>query len=205
MRQMVIRITDKSEDAQLLYKRGGKELWKTIALDRLSELISNAVIQHQSGEKPQMLDKRIIAIGNSSMIFHTPETKRLVFYKGKSFEINYPPCIYRVTYTSDRIRDIWCYTFFRYAGADTELFCMPMPNMTGSDHMCIGTADRNIIDGNVIEAVGRIVDAEYTHDHVDNLKEQTSTLKWFRYLKNHKVKRSDLKKSVGRLRDYVKT
>ena len=80
-----------------------------------------------------------------------------------------------------------------------------MPNMTGSDHMCIGTADRNIIDGNVIDAVERIVDAEYTHDHVDNLKEQTSTLKWFRHLRNHKVRRSDLKKSVGRLRNYVKT
>ena len=87
MRQMVIRITDKSEDAQLLYKRGGKELWKTIALDRLSELISNAAIQHRSGEKPQMLDKRIIAIGNGSMIFRTPETFRRIYTVNDEFEL----------------------------------------------------------------------------------------------------------------------
>ena len=78
-----------------------------------------------------------------------------------------------------------------------------MTNMTMSENMCIGTADRKI-NTDVFETVESIVDSQYTHDSVDNLRKKMSTIKWFRYLKNNHLQRSDLQSPICSLKDLVR-
>ena len=203
MKQVICRITTKSPDAEVLIKDGEKQLWKSVKIEDLIKTLDKYSSGSKKGQKLRLLDPRIIARNDCSLLFKEPEHRRRVFYSGTSFEINFPPCLYFVRFTSRRIMDIDCYTFFEWDDANTDLYLFPMPNMTSSERMCIGTADRTIVSGKVIEAVERIVDAEYTHDHVDNLKRGRSTLAWFRYLKTNKVKKKDLKNPVRKLSDLV--
>ena len=187
MKQMICRITDKSADVQILVKSGTEEIWKTVSLDKFASKIEKYVRKNKRYTKPELLDSRIIAIGTEMLVYRTEEHRRIVIYGRKAHEINYPPCIYFVAYRGSNIDEIRCFTYTEYKGADTKLYLMPMPNMTVSERMCIGTGSRKIINRNVIEAVEQIVDAEYTHDSVDNLKEQWSTKRWFAHLKRGHV------------------
>ena len=204
MKQAIIRVATDREDAELLISEDDQQIWKHINIEELRNLL-NDFMPKGGGQQfmPRLIDKRIIAEGRGVILFRETEHQRLVFYGGRSYRINYPNCLYEVRYSGDRIDKIDCYTWFKWSGIYTVLYLFPMPNMMSGASMCIGTADRAVIDGKVIEAVERIVDAEYTHDHVDNLCKPQSTVKWFRHLKKDRVQSSDLKKPVKKLYQLV--
>lgn len=206
MRQMVIRITAAKEDAEVLVKDGERQIWKSVDLKAIREKLDKYVCQ-TSGKpgKPKLVDRRIIAMNERVLIYRENEKRRMVFYGGKSYEINYPAAVYVVEHTSTQVTEIKCFTYFGWKGMKTNLYLFPMPNMTSSERMCMGTADRSIIDGDVIGAVERIVDAEYTHDHVDNVRKKTSTIKWLKMLGTGHVTSKLLKKPVRRFEDLVDT
>lgn len=205
MSQLICRISNKNPDVEILKVDHGKEIWKSVSVNTFVRKIEKYAYKKDkhSKDKPKLVNVEILAISTNQVIYRQPEHRRIVTYAGKAYTINFPNAIYHVRYTSEKVTSISMYTYFRYKGIETELYRFPMPNMTMSERMCIGTADRNI-KNDVFETVESIVDSQYTHDSVDNLKNTTSTIKWFRYLAENHLRRSDLKHPICKLKDLVK-
>lgn len=205
MTQLICRFSTRSSDVELLRIENQKEIWKSVSVDELIRKIEKYRNKRRSSiaDKPRLINVEILALSENQVIYRQPEHRRIVTYQGQAYTINFPHAIYHVKYVAKKIESISMYTYFRYKGIETELYRFPMPNMTMSERMCIGTADRNI-KHDVFETVESIVDSQYTHDSVDNLKNTTSTIKWFRYLAENHLRRSDLKHPICKLKDLVK-
>ena len=205
MSQLICRISNKNPDVEILKVDHGKEIWKSVSVNTFVRKIEKYAYKKDkhSKDKPKLVNVEILAISTNQVIYRQPEHRRIVTYQGQAYTINFPHAIYHVKYVAKKIESISMYTYFRYKGIETELYRFPMPNMTMSERMCIGTADRNI-KHDVFETVESIVDSQYTHDSVDNLKNTTSTIKWFRYLAENHLRRSDLKHPICKLKDLVK-
>jgi len=185
MTQMICRIDSNCPDMDVLCVEDGAEIWKSVSAKNFAFMVDDICSEQKgTGEKPKWIPAGILAIGDNSMVIRKEKHKQIVSYQGKAYEINFPDAVYLVTFLKQRIQSICAYTYFDWQGINTRLYNMPMPNMTKTETMCIGSGDRHIDDGDVMTALDRILDAEYTHDHVDNLRNPTSTLKWFRFLKN---------------------
>lgn len=206
MSQMIVRFDSDCEDVDVLIAEGEKEIIKSFSLERFREYLDDQ-FPRRITKKPRLIDPGVIAVESGILVFRQPEMERPRYaaYNGKVWKIHFPNALYYVEYTTDRITKIDVYTWFGRLDLDSDLYAMPMPNMTGSEHLCIGTADRIIKDGDVIRTVEKIMDAQYTHDHVDNLKESTSTLKWFGFLENNSIREEMLKNPKCKLKDLVET
>lgn len=205
MTQMIARFDTATEDIDILIAEAGEEIMKSFSLKEFKKKLMEMFPDRAVSEKPRLLDQRIIAIGYGSMIFREDAAQKIVNYQKKAYLINFPNQLYSVEHSADRIQRIKIYTWFGSLDPDTDLYALPMPNMMGCESLCIGTADRSIQSGDVIGAVQKIMDAEYTHDHVDNMNEKCSTLKWFTFLQNGAVEKGHLKKPVCKLKDLVTT
>ena len=205
MSQLICRISSTNPDVEILSVDREKEIWKSVSVDTFVRKIEKYAYKKDkhSKDKPKLVNVEILAISPNQVIYRQPEHRRIVTYQGQAYTINFPHAIYYVKYVAKKIESISMYTYFRYKGIETELYRFPMPNMTMSERMCIGTADRKI-KTDVFETVESIVDSQYTHDSVDNLKKTMSTIKWFRYLKNNHLQRSDLKEAICNLKDLVR-
>lgn len=194
MTQMICRLDSQLDDIDLLCVENGEEIWKSVSsTDFVKIVIDTCGEKIRENERPKWIDKSILALGSTSALIRRNEHEQLVTYAGKAYQINFPNSIYLLNFSQTSILKINAYVFFHWDGLNTKLYNMPMPNMTGSSRMCIGTAERRIEDGDILKALDKILDAEYTHDHVDNLKMPTSTIKWFRMLKKQTVTRSMLR------------
>ena len=205
MSQLICRISSTNPDVEILSVDREKEIWKSVSVDTFVRKVEKYAYKKDkhSKDKPKLVNVKILALSENQVIYRQPEHRRIVTYQGQAYTINFPHAIYHVKYVAKKIESISMYTYFRYKGIETELYRFPMPNMTMSERMCIGTADRNI-KNDVFETVESIVDSQYTHDSVDNLKNTTSTIKWFRYLAENHLRRSDLKHPICKLKDLVR-
>lgn len=205
MTQMICRIDSNCPDMDVLFVEDGAEIWKSVSAQRFAFMVDSICSEQKgTGEKPKWLADGILAIGDNSMVIRKESHKQIVSFQGKAYEINFPNAVYLVTFLRQQILNVSAYTYFDWQGINTRLYYMPMPNMTSTEHMCIGSGDRHIDDGDVVTALDRILDAEYTHDHVDNLRKHTSTLKWFRFLKNGTAKEGMMREQKKvLLRDLV--
>lgn len=205
MSQLICRISSKNPDVEILKVDHGKEIWKSVSVDTFVRKIEKYAYKKDkhSKDKPKLVNVEILAISPSQVIYRQPEHRRIVTYAGKAYTINFPNAICHVKYTSEKVTSISMYAYMQYRGIETKLYKFPMPNMTMSENMCIGTADRKI-NTDVFETVESIVDSQYTHDSVDNLRKKMSTIKWFRYLKNNHLQRSDLQSPICSLKDLVR-
>lgn len=194
MSQMICRLDSQLDDVDLLCVDEGEEIWKSISAAQFVRQVVNICGERlKDSEKPRWIDKSILAQSTTSALIRRNEHRQVVTYAGKAYQINFPNAIYLLNFTQTSVVKIDAYVFFRWEGQNTKLYNMPMPNMTASSRMCIGTADRLISDGDILKTLDKILDAEYTHEYVDNLKRPTSTIKWFRQLKKRTVTRDMLK------------
>lgn len=205
MSQLICRISNTNPDVEILKVDHRKEIWKSVSVDTFVREIEKYTYRKEKypKEKPKLVHVEILAISPNQVIYRQPEHRRIVTYAGKVYTINFPNAIYHVRYTSEKVTSISVYAYMQYRGIETKLYKFPMPNMTMSENMCIGTADRKI-KTDVFETVESIVDSQYTHDSVDNLRKKMSTIKWFRYLKNNHLRRSDLQSPICSLKDLVR-
>lgn len=205
MTQLICRFSTRSSDVELLRVENQKEIWKSVSVDELIRKIEKYRNKRRSSiaDKPRLINVEILALSENQVIYRQPEHRRIVTYQGQAYTINFPHAIYHVKYVAKKIESISMYAYMQYRGIETKLYKFPMPNMTMSENMCIGTADRKI-NTDVFETVESIVDSQYTHDSVDNLRKKMSTIKWFRYLKNNHLQRSDLQSPVCSLKDLVR-
>lgn len=205
MTQLICRFSTRNSDVELLRVENQKEIWKSVSVDELIRKIEKYRNKRRSSiaDKPRLINVEILALSENQVIYRQPEHRRIVTYQGQAYTINFPHAIYHVKYVAKKIESISMYTYMQYRGIETKLYRFPMPNMTMSENMCIGTADRKI-KTDVFETVESIVDSQYTHDSVDNLRKKMSTIKWFRYLKNNHLQRSDLQAPKCSLKDLVR-
>lgn len=205
MTQLICRFSTRSSDVELLRVENQKEIWKSVSVDELIKKIEKYRNKRRSSitDKPRLINVEILALSENQVIYRQPEHRRIVTYQGQAYTINFPHAIYHVKYVAKKIESISMYAYVQYRGIETKLYKFPMPNMTMSENMCIGTADRKI-KTDVFETVESIVDSQYTHDSVDNLKKTMSTIKWFRHLKNNHLQRSDLQSPICSLKDLVR-
>ena len=205
MSQLICRISNTNPDVEILKVDHRKEIWKSVSVDTFVREIEKYTYRKEKypKEKPKLVNVKILAISPNQVIYRQPEHRRIVTYAGKAYTINFPNAIYHVRYTSEKVTSISVYAYMQYRDIETKLYKFPMPNMTMSENMCIGTADRKI-NTDVFETVESIVDSQYTHDSVDNLRKKMSTIKWFRYLKNNHLQRSDLQSPICSLKDLVR-
>ena len=193
MSQVIVRISSNENDVEMLLVDKGSEIWKKLSFKEFYSILRKRVPGAFKDSKPVYLDPCIIAAGEGVSIIKKPAHRRVVTYSGKAYEINFPNALYVIRHSLTKVNTVNAYTFFDWQGRNTALYLMPMPNMTSSERMCLGTAERTIRHHDLPEALERILDASYTHDHVDNMKQKTSTVKWFLYLKKNSVKKTDVK------------
>ncbi|MCH4182968.1 MAG: hypothetical protein LKF48_07420 [Prevotella sp.] len=204
MMEAIVRLNNKSHDAQILINQSGKEIFKDISMDELYKIIGQYRSKKGNSRREhiKLLNPSILAIGNGVTVIRQPEHKRIVLYGNKSYNINFPAAIYFVRHEETRINEIAAYSYFKWQGLDTVLYKYPMPNMLSGDCICMGSADRQIKDG-IVPALEQIIYASYTHDSVENTKGFKSTLVYFKYLKNHHLSYTNCIKSTHKLSDMV--
>ena len=187
MSEMVVRFNSKSEtDAEICIKKGCDFTFKKVSLKKLLEILNTQLKVESNGEKIKLLDRQIIALGSNYVVINQPGHKKIVTWNydnfSKSYKINFPNAIYIIKFSNNKVNDIYAYSYAEYLGSETKLYEYPMPNELSGNKICIGSAKRDIIDGNYIEALERIIATSYTHRYFSGIKGFSDSKKWFEYL-----------------------
>lgn len=207
MSEMVVRFNSRSEtDAEICIKKGCDFTFKKVSLKKLLEILNTQLKVESKGGKIKLLDKQIIALGSNYVVINQPGHKKIVTLRyddfSKSYKINFPNSIYIIKFSNNKVSDICAYSYAEYLGSETQLYEYPMPNELSGNRICMGSAKREIIDDNYIEALERIIATSYTHRTFSGIKGFSSSEKWFEYLSRnefpYKLMRS-LNKKLGDL------
>lgn len=166
----------------------GKDYFESVSLELLIKTLS---ILSGRGNKNYrrglvIVDDDMIAINENCIVTKQPEHKRIVIYKGKAYEINFPNSIYMICHEKSKIQEIEAYCYIEYKGADTMLYKYAMPNMLRGNRICMGSAPKNIDPRKYQEALERVIFTQYTHDWVGDVKSFKSTKDYFEYLENNR-------------------
>lgn len=195
MKELVIRITDTSEDVEVLKC---DHLFETITEKKISLEALSKALQSKTKKKittkpkPILLPKNCIGYSINSFgecyVIHQPEHKRFVTLAtndgfSKAYKINYPNSIFVVDVAVGKITNITHYMYVKWQDMKTQLYYPAMPNTTLN--ICIGGAERTI-EGDLVSTLESIIYAPYSHTTVDNVKSFRKSKDYFEYLtKNH--------------------
>ena len=127
----------------------------------------------------------MIAVNDTCIVTKQEEHRRIVTYKGKAYEINFPNSIYIICHNRSKIDVIEAYCYIEYNGLNTELYKYAMPNMLGANRICMGSAPRDIDPQNYKSALENVIYTQYTHDWVDDIKSFRNTAAYFEYLEKN--------------------
>lgn len=76
-----------------------------------------------------------------------------------------------------------------------------MPNMLTGNAMCMGSADKRIVDGDIEAALNKIIATPYSHGNFDGIKGFSTTVSYFEYLEDNPFPYKLLRKLNRKLRD----
>ncbi len=210
MKEIIARINSVNDYVELAYKENENEtIFKKMDSDKYVELINNTLKKDTNHhvKKLKLLDQQIIAIDEHYVVVKQEGSKKIVTYssgdKIETYKINFPNAIYIVQIYNEKIERIECYAYKSYKAEETELFEYPMPNELTQNLMCIGTADRTIKDGNVIEALERIIFTPYSHSTFSGMNGFSNTVKYFEYLEKNKFPYKFMKPLRKKLKDVL--
>lgn len=213
--EMIIRITDTSQDVEVLINSLVKNevLEKNITFRKLLEILEDHIQVNESVTiKCEKLSKEVIGFGFSGKrntrryIINQPEHKRYVTVSigemQKAYMINFPASIYIVdTSIEEKIQSIECYMYIKFKDDKTELYKYAMPNMLSENRMCIGSALSKIRNNNVIQALENIIYSPYSHSSLNNVKGFKSTTSYFEYLCENTIQKKHLYPLSKKLKD----
>lgn len=183
MKQLVIRIDDTKDDAEILESNEyDEEVFTSISKSKLLNILNTEFRQADEKEDYTFVPDGLIACSANSYVIRQPEHKRIVIYEGIGYKITFPNSIYIILTSGNRIQKIKAFAYKEYKGIETELFRYPMPNMLSGNAICMGSAKREIENRNVLNALENIIYAEYTHSTFDDLKSFRNTQEYFEYL-----------------------
>ena len=76
-----------------------------------------------------------------------------------------------------------------------------MPNMLTRNEMCMGSADKRIIDDDIEGSLNKIIATPYSHGNFDGIKGFSTTVSYFEYLEENPFPYKLLRKLNRKLRD----
>lgn len=208
MSEMIVRFSSKSEvDAEICIKKGDDIIFKKVAVKKLLEILNNQQYVDYGVKKIKLLDDQIIAIDKNYVAINQPGHKKIVTLKfddfSKSYKINFPNAIYIIKFRNNKISDIYAYSYVEYLESETQLYEYPLPNELSGNKICLGSAKRDIIDDNYIEALERIIATSYTHRTFSGIKGFSSSEKWFEYLSKNEFPYKLMRSLNKKLKDIV--
>lgn len=202
MQEVIIRLTNKKEDAELCFKRNEKITFKKLSKEKLLSILSEfSSKKTRNTEKIKIFQKNVIGAGDNYVVIKQPEHTQYVTFNQTSYKINFPNAIYVVQFYHKNVRNIYCYCYKKFKGGDSELYEYAMPNMLTRNEMCIGSADRRIIDDDIEGALNKIIATPYSHGNFDGIKGFSTTINYFEYLEVHPFPYKLLRKLNKKLRD----
>lgn len=210
MNEMIIRINDNNPDVEISYKKYEDfPKFKKIEKNKFLELLNNEFsknVQHKKNLK--LLDPSIIAMDEYYVLVNQPGHKKIVVYlndrkQAKTYKINFPNSLYIIERNKSIVRSIECYSYKTFQSEKTELYQYPMPNELTGNKMCIGTADRKIINNNIIEALERIIFTPYSHSTFSGMNGFSKTETYFEYLEKNEFPYKMMKPLKKKLLDVL--
>lgn len=216
MKQLIARISDTSEDVDIAVMEGNSEpFFKKIKCTEFVNIVNRNFNLHSRDytKDLKLLDPQIIALNEHFVVIRQEEHKKIVTYLNTlatyeseilTYKINFPNAIYIVEMNDRKIRGIECYAYKEFKGENTQLFEYPMPNELSGNRMCIGNADRTINDGNVVEALERIVFTPYSHTTFSGMNGFSQTKAYFEYLEKNEFPYKMMKSLRKKLKDVLK-
>ena len=148
MEEMIIRLTDRSNDAEILVHDcvKDKDIFKAVSIKdlvcKMKKTFPEATDIDNYKEDMITIDEDVIAVSPKCIVVKQPEHKEIVMYAGKAFEINYPNSIYAIKHSEQKVKDIVAYCYKKLEACRRSYTGHAMPNMFYDDKICMGTADR---------------------------------------------------------------
>lgn len=203
MTQIIVKFDSNNKDVQICSKSNGEVIFKNISLNKLMDLLIQEGMKYDDEKKDMvLLDHQIIGVGRNYVVINQPECRKIVTYIDTgSYRINFPNAIYIMHFYGNKIQDIQAFSYIEYKGLDTNLYEYPMPNELSGNKICMGSADRKIVNQDYTDALERIIATQYTHSHFSGVKGFSDTVKWFEYLQKNKFPYKLLRKLNMQLKD----
>ena len=186
MREAIIRLNNKKDDAELCIKQNEKITFKMLSKEELVKLFNDFFIKDQHEKANiKLFSENTIGAGIDYTVIKQPEHMQYVTYNNHSYKINFPNAIYIVRYDNKIVKGIQCYCYKKYKVGDTELYEYAMPNMLTGNAMCMGSADKRIVDDDIEGALNKIIATPYSHSNFDGIKGFSTTVSYFEYLEEN--------------------
>lgn len=205
MQEVIIRLTDKKEDAELCFKRNGRITYKNLSKDELKNILGRFSDEITKEEKIKIFPQNVIGAGDDYVVINQPEHLQYVTYNNHSYKIHFPNAVYIVQHQQNckTVRSICCFCYKKYKGGDTELYEYAMPNMLGLNKMCMGSADKKIVDNDIEGALNKIIATPYSHGNFDGIRGFSTTVSYFEYLEDNPFPYKLLRKLNRKLKDVT--
>ncbi len=209
MKELIVKITDKNPDIEVLYNNFFKEevIEKSLSLKAFLEIVNDS--QSSSKDlKCEYMHPSIIGFAedgiNKKYIINQPAHRRYITYsvnnENRGYSINFPSSIYIVYVNKNKVRGIEAYMYLEWKDLCTKLYRYAMPNMLMDNKMCIGNANKEIKES-IIDALETIIYAPYSHEFLNNIKTFRNTKDYFDYLTAHEIEKKHLHDAQKLLKD----
>lgn len=173
-----------------------------LSKEELVKLFNDFFIKDQHEKANiKLFSENTIGAGIDYTVIKQPEHMQYVTYNNHSYKINFPNAIYIVRYDNKIVKGIQCYCYKKYKCGDTELYEYAMPNMLTGNAMCMGSADKRIVDDDIEAALNKIIATPYSHGNFDGIKGFSTTVSYFEYLEENPFPYKLLRKLNKKLKD----
>lgn len=216
MMELIARINSESNAVEIALKENGRNepLFKKIDIQEFCKIIRKSFERKAEDNAPTknivLLNQQIIAIDEHYAVIRQAGKKRIVNYAESSsgkmlvYNINFPNAIYIVYFNHEKVGSIECYAYKEYKAEETELYEYPMPNELSGNKMCIGNAERKIIDKDIVGALERIIFTPYSHPTFSGMNGFSKTKVYFEYLETNEFPYKLMKSLNKKLKDVLK-
>lgn len=211
MMEMIIRLNSDQLDVEIaMCEDGCNPTFKKMKRSEFVRIVNDHFLHRDDHYQKniKIIDSQIIALDDHFVVIKQEEHKKIVTYSCGdelfTYKINFPNAIYIVEIDDNKIKSIECYSYKDYEDEKTALYEYPMPNELIGNHMCIGTADRTIKDGNIIEALERIIFTPYSHRTFGGMNGFSQSQAYFEYLEKNDFPYKMMKSLNKKLKDVLK-
>lgn len=211
MMEMIVRLNSDEYDAEIAIAEQGKTpMFKKIKREEFVQIVNDNFTDHNIHYKKdiKLLDSQIIGIDEHHVVIKQEEHKKIITYSYGdelfTYKINFPNALYIVEKNDNKITAIECYAYKEFENEDTALFEYPMPNELSRNNMCIGNADRTIENGNILEALERIIFTPYSHATFSGMNGFSQTKPYFEYLEKNEFPYKLMKPLKKKLKEVLK-
>lgn len=216
MREAIIRVSDSTEDVEILVNNlifENEIIEKKVSLSKFADGINNLLKKDKNNKiECELIEPGVIGFAKvgsfKKYIINQPEHRRYITYSvgkdNQAYEINFPSSIYVVHVENNRISSIEAYMYLEWKGKQTKLYDYAMANMLSESRICLGNAEKTISNDSVIYSLEKIIYAPYSHVTLNNIKSFRTTKSYFEYLTKNHVEEKHLYSSSIKLVDLFK-